>query len=93
MSRKTDLVTNTVRCITNIANTRDTLVRNIELFVDNGYTSGGSNPLTDAELETFDLTYAQFASIKDFSDAFETFLAANNREMEKIINIIRTVIA
>ena len=92
MSKKLDLVTNTIRAITNTANNRDILLRNIEMFVDNGYIEGGSDPLTDQELESFNLTYEKFKQAKDFSDAFETFLAANGRAMEKILNELRTVI-
>lgn len=96
MSKKLDLVTNTVRNITNTANNRDEMSRNIQMFIDNDYDANGSDPLTDEELiaqaDTADLTYTKFVQAKAYSDAFEVFLAANGRAMEKILNELRTVI-
>ena len=96
MSKKLDLVTNTIRLMTNTANNRDDLLRNIEMFEDNGYKSDGDDPLTDENLisqsDTADLTYVKFVQAKTYSDAFEVFLTENGRVMEKILNELRTVI-
>lgn len=96
MSKKLDLVTNTIRLMTNTANNRDVLKRNIKIFTTNGYQEGGIDPLIDEELltqsDTADLTYVKFVQAKAYSDAFEVFLAANGGAMEKILNELRTVI-
>lgn len=95
MSRKTDLVNNTIRCITNIANTRDELKRNIQMMLDSGYAEGATDPLTDEELASDEnisyLTYDKFVTAKTFCDGLEVWLAANNRQYEKILNQLRKV--
>ena len=97
MSRKLDLVVNTVRCVTNIANELDILVRDIQMMLDSDYAAGEAEELTDEELaadpRTADLTYAKFVQAKTFKDGLEVWLAANNRQYEKILNKLRTVVA
>jgi len=39
------------------------------------------------------LTFARFSKSKTFSDAYQAFLAADGRAMEKILNELRTVVA
>ena len=96
MSRKIDLVVNTIRCITNQSDTGIDLKNNIQMMLDSGYAEE-PDIITDEELaedsRTADLTFAKFSKVKTFSDAYQTFLAADGRAMEKILNELRTVVA
>lgn len=90
--KKQNLINNTLRHITNIANAADELTRNMLMFVDNGYNSAGADPITDEILEVYGLTYAEFAKSKEFSDEIIACLDANGREMAKILSKLRNVV-
>jgi len=96
MSRKMDLVVNTIRCITNTSNNGTELKNNIQMMIDSEYGSG-ANVITNEELvadpRTSDLTFTKFVKAKTFSDAYQAFLLADDRAMEKILNELRTVVA
>ena len=91
--RKIDLVYDTIRAITNIAYNQEVLETKIQMLIDNGYASGGSDPLTDEELEAESdlayLGYDKFAQAKDVSDELIALWAANSRAIEIKINQLR----
>lgn len=91
--RKIDLSFDIIRCVTNIDQNKIILEKKIQMFIDNGFASGGSDPLTDEILASNPdlayLTYDKFVQAKDISDAIIALYDANSREIEKMINEIR----
>ena len=95
MSRKIDLVYDTIRAITNIAHSQEVLKLKVQMLLDNEYDDDGVNtdPLTNddlaAEPDLAYLTYAKFAQAKSISDSLIALWAANGRDIEIKINQLR----
>lgn len=93
MSRKIDLVYDTLRAITNIAYNQEILETKIQILIDNSYASSGSDPLTNEELAAKPglacLDYAKFSQAKDVSDSLIALWAANSRMIEIKVNQLR----
>ena len=93
MSRKIDLVYDTIRAITNVAHNQEVLKLKVQMLLDNDYDDDGVNtdPLTDADLvaepDLAYLTYEKFTQAKDVSDALIALFASNN--IQKKINQLR----
>lgn len=94
--RKTDLAYDIIRCITNIDQNKIILEKKIQMFIDNGFASTGSDPITDeilaANSDLSYLTYNKFVQAKDISDAIIALYDANSREIEIMINELRGLI-
>jgi len=94
-SRKIKLVYDVIRAITNVDHNIVVLKKKIQMLIDNGFSSGGSDPLTDeilaAEPDLAYLTYEDFAEAKDASDAFQTLYDDNNREIGIIMNKLQSL--
>lgn len=66
------------------------LVSDIEqwkgVYWDRGYNSGGADVLVDADVESLGLTAADVTGLVTFSDALDTFMAANRAYLSKVRN-------
>ena len=56
------------------------------IYFDRGYGSGGTDELTDADVEALGVTAADVVGMITFAGALDTFMAANRGYLSKMRN-------
>lgn len=93
MTKKEIFINNSLMQMTLIIQASNNIEDSIEVFMDRGYNSSGSDPITDEDLISFGITLAQFIQIKQFSDNFILFKDNEipvQADYGKIFNELRT---
>ena len=72
--RKVDLALASQAVITQFAEAAERIAEIDAIFTDRGYGAGGSDPITDADLEGHEITAAQLAAVHTFAGALDTFI-------------------
>lgn len=74
MSRKVEFALATRRAVTNFDNVVGALNELDDIFKGSGYTAGGTNPITAADLAGEDITPQDLANISTFTMNINLFL-------------------
>lgn len=64
------------------------------VYFDRGYNSGGSDPITDTDLESFGFTAAQLASLMNLAEQMVNFrdnAAVTQSDWGSVLNQVRRV--
>lgn len=68
------------------SNLSDDILALQSIYFDRGYNSGGTDELTDADVESLGITAADVTGMITFAGALDTFLAANRGYLSKMRN-------
>ena len=94
---KATLVGSMVDAATAVAQANEALQAAYAIYFDNGYNSGGANPITDADLTAAGLPFnaAQLGSLVTFVEQFDNLLegqATVAADYSATLNVVRSTV-
>jgi hypothetical protein len=73
-SRKIKFIEKVIHDISYIMISFHSLEDSIDIFLDRGYNTGGDDPITETDLEPYEMTYSEFTAVNTFINNFKLFL-------------------